>query len=330
MRWFAVRDRTAVGEARRLVRQLAREAGLDAVDEERAAIVVTEAATNILRHAGGGEMLLRRAPRHDGPGVWIVAADRGPGIGNLDLAMQDGYSTAGSAGTGLGGMERQSDMFDIYSTAASGTIVTARVERRQRREERPSVDVAGLMLPYPDEEECGDGWAARPTASGMRVMLCDGLGHGRKAREASAAAEAAFESADDSLEAAAERIEMALAETRGAVALLCDVPAAGGELRYTGRGNIAGYVWERTQTKRLMGRDGHFGAGSRRTHHTDALPFGEGATLVLASDGLKTIRDLSPYPGLAARDPLTIAALLLRELPRGNDDVAVLVARRRR
>lgn len=88
------------------------------------ATAISEVARNILSYAGTGEILLRLAHRGSRQGIVVVARDRGPGIADLALAMQDGYSTAGSLGLGLPGAKRLMDEFEIVSKVGSGTTIT--------------------------------------------------------------------------------------------------------------------------------------------------------------------------------------------------------------
>src|SRR5688572_20152652 len=99
---------------------IAHKEGLDEAASD-AAIVATEAATNVWKHAGGGEVQIRSLSAWQDPGVEILAIDRGPGLANLQECFADGYSSAGTAGNGLGAMMRLSREFDGYSEPGKGT-----------------------------------------------------------------------------------------------------------------------------------------------------------------------------------------------------------------
>src|SRR5262245_54240049 len=88
-----IADSWSVGEARRIGVDFARSLGFEDGDAGRVAISLTEAATNQLKHAGGGEILLQELANARGRGVGFVAFDRGRGIANLGRALGDGYST---------------------------------------------------------------------------------------------------------------------------------------------------------------------------------------------------------------------------------------------
>ena len=105
----AVTDASQVAEARRLVAQRARLAGVTTARLGDVAIVVTELATNLLKHAGGGHSLASHRDDGDGAGLELLALDRGSGMTDVGRCMDDGYSTAGSPGTGLGAIARLAD-----------------------------------------------------------------------------------------------------------------------------------------------------------------------------------------------------------------------------
>lgn len=114
-----------VEEARRRARQLSRELGFDAMGAEYVVLAVSELGTNLVRYARGGVLEVTPLARPGAVGVQLVSLDRGPGIGDLELAMTDGFSTGGGLGGGLPAVRRLMDEFEIESHPG-GTRVTAR------------------------------------------------------------------------------------------------------------------------------------------------------------------------------------------------------------
>src|ERR1700683_1643948 len=110
-----VTDITHVGEARRGAALFAEAANLSERERGELAIVVTEIVTNIVKHVGEGTVLLESLGQDGSSGVRIVALDNGSGIKDMSAAFQDGYSSAGTAGNGLGAIKRLSHVFDIYA-----------------------------------------------------------------------------------------------------------------------------------------------------------------------------------------------------------------------
>jgi serine/threonine-protein kinase RsbT len=115
-------DRSIV-EARQRGRELANHAGFTRTDLAIIATAISELARNALTYAGRGQITVRPLADGNKRGIVIVASDEGPGISNMQLAMQDGYSTSGSLGLGLPGVRRLMDEFEIKSEVGQGTTV---------------------------------------------------------------------------------------------------------------------------------------------------------------------------------------------------------------
>jgi serine/threonine-protein kinase RsbT len=116
--------------ARQKGRELASHCGFPATDLAVVATAISELARNIVRYAVRGEVILRLVDNNGKRGIEVVAADDGPGIPDIGLAMQDGYSTSGGLGLGLPGTRRLMDEFEITSDFGKGTTVTVRRWKR--------------------------------------------------------------------------------------------------------------------------------------------------------------------------------------------------------
>ena len=97
-----VQDQSQVAEARREAAETAERHGFGGADSGRVALVATELATNLVKHGKGGEILIGTYEDGEGGGIELLALDRGPGMPNLALCLEDGYSSAGTSGRGLG------------------------------------------------------------------------------------------------------------------------------------------------------------------------------------------------------------------------------------
>ena len=106
-------------------RELAKRIGFSQIDRTRIEIAVLELARNILAHAHRGQVLIGLIQEGEQQGVLVEASDQGPGIADIALAMRDGFSTANTLGTGLPGVQRLMDVFEIKSTLGVGTYVRA-------------------------------------------------------------------------------------------------------------------------------------------------------------------------------------------------------------
>jgi serine/threonine-protein kinase RsbT len=122
----AIRSDADIVAARQLGRALAQQVGFANSDLTVIATAISELGWNILEYAGSGEILLRSARSGGKQGVVVVARDQGPGIADVSLAMQDGYSTSNGLGLGLPGTRRLMDEFSIDSVVGKGTTVTVK------------------------------------------------------------------------------------------------------------------------------------------------------------------------------------------------------------
>ena len=180
----AVTDASQVAEARRLVSGYARAAGVTEARVGDVAIVVTELATNLLKHAGSGQILATHCDDADGAGLEVLALDRGSGMADVGRCMDDGYSTAGSPGNGLGAIARLADNVRIYSRPGLGSAIMVRFLRNSSVVDVYRTQLGAVVAPYPGEQVCGDHWAFRETAQGRTVVVADGAGHGVEAARA--------------------------------------------------------------------------------------------------------------------------------------------------
>src|SRR4051812_29151102 len=179
-----VDDRSQIGEVRRIATGMAGQLGLDEQDQGRLALVLTEAVTNAVKHGGGGQVVLRPIV-NSRSGVEALIIDKGRGIPDVERALRDGYSTAGTPGMGLGAVVRVADGFDIYSVSGEGTALLVRVCARRGdpncSTSVPSLETGTVCLPRSGESVCGDAWAMGLNAERVVLIVADGLGHGPEA-----------------------------------------------------------------------------------------------------------------------------------------------------
>jgi serine/threonine-protein kinase RsbT len=122
---IAIESDNDVVTARQRARELAAKVDLTSTDQTLLATAISEVARNITTYATRGEVLLSIVRDNGGrEGIRVVARDDGPGIEDLDLAMQDGYTSGGGLGLGLPGARRLVDEFDIETAPSAGTTVT--------------------------------------------------------------------------------------------------------------------------------------------------------------------------------------------------------------
>jgi anti-sigma regulatory factor (Ser/Thr protein kinase) len=320
MRWLRVEDASAVAACRQAVQNMAERLRFPAARIGQLALAVTEAASNLHKHAEQGSLLL--CVNRDGPqpGIDLVTIDAGPGVRDVTAALRDGHSTAGTLGIGLGAIQRLADFADLYSRPGHGTSLVARFCAS------PPVSQprwAGLIRPITGETECGDAYGVVPADGAVTAVLCDGLGHGPLAAAAAAAGVAAVLD-DPAGEPAAllERMHRRMSGTRGGAVGVVQV---GGQLaRFAGLGNVAASIVSDGQRKSMISIPGIAGVQARtiRQFEYDVPP---GSAVILHSDGVSSRWEAAALPALEARDPLLIAAVLLAEAGVHRDDAGVLV-----
>jgi anti-sigma regulatory factor (Ser/Thr protein kinase) len=320
LRWLRVEDPSAAAACRGAAAALAGRLGFTEARTGELTLAVTEAASNLHKHAVQGSMLLRIARGGGRPGIEMVTIDAGPGLRDTSAALRDGHSTSGSLGIGLGAIARLADFCDVYSVPGHGTALVARFWLAP-----PTAPVryAGLVRPITGETECGDVFGAVQTAAGVTGVLCDGLGHGPLAATAATEAVAAvLEDPAAGPAALVERVHRRIAHTRGGAIAVVEV--TGSAVRFAGLGNIAATVLADGTRRGMLSVPGIAGYQARAIRQFDytAPP---GAAIILHSDGLSARWDASALPGLNLRDPLVVAATLLARAGTRRDDAGVLV-----
>jgi serine/threonine-protein kinase RsbT len=120
----AVRSGDDVVRVRQLVRLWAVDLGFTLVEQTKIVTAASEIARNTLDHGGGGEVQIEALRAHARRGLRLVFTDKGPGIPDIAQALQDGFTTGGGLGLGLGGAKRLSNEFAIESRPGEGTRIT--------------------------------------------------------------------------------------------------------------------------------------------------------------------------------------------------------------
>lgn len=324
-----VHEATQAGEARRMATAWAKERGCGEDLTARLALVVTELGRNLATHTSGGRLLLRRLSGARNDGVEVLSLDNGPGMANLNECLRDGFSTAGTPGTGLGAVQRASQVFSVYTQPGNGTALLSEVWSSPSESPRTRSWVeGGASVPYPRELVCGDAWAEMTPRPGVvRCVLADGLGHGPYAAEAAVKATEVFlKYPHAGLAVLLDDMHGALRSTRGAAVAVAEVDFGRGEVSYAGIGNIAASIVCHETSTNLVSMNGTVG-GQHRGVRVFQYPWRRDATLILSSDGLRSRWQFEQYPGLLGRHPALIAGVLFRDHARESDDATVVVLR---
>lgn len=327
-----VEDASQISEARRAALRMAETLEWDETSAGRLAIVLTELSTNLVKHAMRGRIHLRiDEDAAAESGIEILSIDEGPGIPDVDQSLADGYSTAGTHGTGLGAIARIADEFDIYSLPKRGACMVARVYPGPSRKSINGKFIIGAAIAaVHGETECGDNWAFRDDGDRTIFMMADGLGHGPGAAEASEAAVQVVRDARQLAPAALlQQIHHALRSTRGAAVAVASIDHPAGQVRFAGAGNISALVVSPSSYQQMISHNGTAGHNVRKFQEF-VYPWTRSSSIVMHSDGITTSWRLDAYPGILQRDPALLAASLLRDASRGRDDACIVVGRGRK
>jgi anti-sigma regulatory factor (Ser/Thr protein kinase) len=327
---FTVGELSEIASVRRAGSELARKLGFNEVMAGRVSLVITEAATNIVKHATRGKILLRAVVEDKVNGLEIIALDAGPGMASLSINMEDGVSSVGTYGVGLGAMRRLSSEFDVFTSPGMGTVVYMLIRADENAEPDSGWRIGAVTLPIEHEEECGDSWTVAATPGGLTLIVADGLGHGPDAATASRrVVEVAHGRQGLPPAALMQAAHLASRGTRGAATAIVQLDGSD-QLRFAGVGNIAVCViGAEGRRQHLVSHNGIVGGNMRKVQEYVAV-WNEHSTLVMHSDGIGTKWNLDLYPGLEARHPALIAAVLYRDFARGRDDLTVVVLKEQR
>jgi anti-sigma regulatory factor (Ser/Thr protein kinase) len=322
----SVRDASEVGEARRTAAGLAQRKGFSRDVEARIALVATEMATNLLKHAGEGVVAINEFIDARGSGIELIALDKGPGIADVARCLIDGFSTAGSPGTGLGAVSRVSDSYAIYSRPGVGTAVMARF-LAAGAVPPGALEIGVVIDTYPGESVCGDGWVTMNGRKGVTLLLVDGAGHGPHAAHAAETATRAFsDNIDKECVPLVEAIHRALAPTRGAALAVARIDRDARVVRFVGVGNIGAVLSSGGEVRRMASYNGTAGHVAPRIREF-TYPFTSKPLVILHSDGLSARWEIDAYPGLAASHPSLVAGVIFRDHRRSRDDATVVAMR---
>ncbi|MGV9451589.1 ATP-binding protein [Streptomyces sp. NPDC003635] len=341
-----VPESTRVRDVHRAAEAACGRIGLDTQTTAAAALVATELATNLVKHANGGRIIINLVGRSDPaadrtPCVQITSLDHGPGIPDVAKVLKDGYTTAPSSlGAGLGTCLRLSTDFDLHSRPGRGTVAVARVcpapPRARTRPAAADVRAGGINTSLAQAEHSGDAFAWVRSGSLVTMLLADGLGHGSKAAEASTAAlEGLHRTAHLRPTDILRFLHGALRPTRGAAIGVAQLDESESRLSYAGVGNIGARLHGDEGWQALISHPGIVGA-----HFPANVPLHQStwrprSLLVLHSDGLPSRWVPPEDPRIPAHDPAVVAAMILRDAgsaarpQRDDTSVAVLAPNHR-
>lgn len=296
-------------------------------------IIVSELFSNVIKFGGRNRELLWKPIFHSGHnGIELLTTDKGQGVANVALAFQDGYSTSGTAGEGLGAIQRLSDFFDFYSQPRQGTVALVRIFDKDNNIEelKQAATIAAISIAKQGQDMCGDGYFFDFDSKRrlLEILVLDGLGHGQAANEATEEAKNVYSKRSSQIPSMIlTDLNENIKKTRGAVGMSLHYDFANSKLTYCGVGNISGRLIKMNKVKNFFSHNGIIGHTMPAHIHDQEVEWATGELLVLNSDGIFTRWNISGYPKIQNYDPLLLAACIYRDFCRKTDDVTVLVSK---
>jgi anti-sigma regulatory factor (Ser/Thr protein kinase)/serine/threonine protein phosphatase PrpC len=316
--------------AAQCARELAVSIGFSPLESEQLAIATTELASNLVKHAGGGSIQLTTAHAGGRTGICIESQDTGPGIADIEQALTDGYSTAGSLGLGLGAVNRLMDDLELRSVDTSGAHIVCHRWLRSDPGLTPApwVEFGAATRALRNQRENGDAFLVRQWAGNALAAVIDGLGHGQFAQRAALTARRYIDQHfDRPLVDLFRGAARACQATRGVVMALARFDdRARTSLTVASLGNINVRVFGAETPTTILARRGVVGLGSVAPL-TTVCPWTPGSILIMHSDGLHSRWNWQEFSDLAQQPAQRIAERLLSRLAKPEDDATVLVAR---
>ncbi len=324
---LSANDRSYFAILKKKIHSLAVEAGFAETRISQIDIIIAEIVTNLVKHAGGGELLVKLIEQQNVQGLEIISIDNGPGMKDVAKMTGDGVSTKNTLGHGLGSIKRLSDFFQIYSLKNWGTVQLIRVfdsNTEKSRRPRSSYLANSIVIPKNGETACGDGFFIRKNAGSVAFMLGDGLGHGPDAEYAvKSAGDSFLKTRSNQPEDILRVISDDVKRTRGLVATVIVFDLDAKIARVCGVGNISTKLFSSSAPKNYLAYNGIIGMKLPNTLKSQETIFEPGQFFIMCSDGIKSRWDTQKYQGINRYDPSILCAAILKDFNRHTDDVSV-------
>jgi anti-sigma regulatory factor (Ser/Thr protein kinase)/serine/threonine protein phosphatase PrpC len=326
---FRVDGTAGVYRAAELAGSFADSLGFTPADRAEIALVVTELASNLVQHTSGGTVGFTRIEAPGQIGIQIESEDSGPGISDLEQAVTDGYSTAGSLGIGLGTVNRLMDDLAVYSRPECGVRVVCQRWIRPRISGFSVRELAfgAATRSYRRLPENGDAFIIKQWGRHAIAGVIDGLGHGPFAQRASETARQYVEQHfDQPLESLFRGVGRACRATRGVVMALARFDLDQQKLTVASVGNVEVRLIGSPERFHLVVKRGIVGLNAPSPLPCEH-PWTATSLLIMHSDGLPAHWACDEFPDLARAAPAVVARRLLQMLGKIDDDATVIVAR---
>ena len=315
-------DNEDVGSAIYEAKLMAIRVGFEETSQVLISTAVSELSTNIIRYAGSGEIILKTVHETGKTGIEIQAIDNGPGIDNIEKAMQDHFTTTpDSLGLGLSSVKRIMDTFKIDSIQGKGTRIIARKWKSNQKVNE--IDYFFSARTLQGEEECGDLGIIEVNGNMCFLGVIDAVGHGMIAHEIAVTAEKyLMQNIKSDLVNLIKGLHEHLKQTRGVVLALCRLNIDTGDLVFSGIGNISAKILGPRHIH-LNTQDGIVGY-MMTTPKEQRFKLYPGDILVMTSDGVRENFDLIECAELLKSSAEVITRGILERYGKKNDDASCL------
>lgn len=329
-RSFNVADRSYFAIIKREIHSLTLNAGFTAQKTGEIDIIVAELVSNLVKHGGGGQVMVKLIEEKDNTLLELIGIDSGKGMADVNRMMVDGVSTKSTLGQGMGAMKRLSHLFQVYSMKDWGTVTLIRIWKNDPAlfSSTPLTQIRSVIIPKTGETACGDGFFHKSTTDTVSFFLGDGLGHGLEAEKAvTQAGEAFMQCHEKDPTSIIRHINTSVRKTRGLVGTVVCLDVKERKWRICGIGNILTRIADGIELKGYMAYNGIIGLNVPNTLKTHEMPFENGQQLIMCSDGIKTRWDTFRYQAITRYDLSILCATLLKDFSRKTDDAAVVVCK---
>jgi anti-sigma regulatory factor (Ser/Thr protein kinase) len=327
-------DRSYYSILKKDIHHKANEAGLADGKLADLDIIVAEITSNLHKYAVDGEILFGEGKDQYGKYLEVIAIDNGPGIADIARMMQDGFSTGATLGHGLGSIKRLSDKFDLFSIKGWGTIVLSRIYKSgPPAHSAPGFtggfEINPLVVSKTGETVSGDGTYFKNDGKMVKLLVADGLGHGKEANYAVNEAVIAFKQCPYDTPVDIMRfLHQSIRKTRGMVGSVVIFDLENKTLQIAGIGNIAAkFLHFGGEVKNHISYNGIIGHNIPNTMNSQQYSFDDYNMLILCSDGIKSRWDLTKYAGINKCDASILAAAIYKDFSRRTDDTSVVIVK---
>jgi anti-sigma regulatory factor (Ser/Thr protein kinase) len=330
-RTVAISHEADIYEAQVAVRQMATNIGFGPRVGEEIVLVATELATNLVRHAGGGDLRLQTLAENGREGIQLESRDNGPGIYDVERAFADGFSTASGPGYGLGAINRLMDELEISPASGdrSGVHITCRrwIRPADTQMVLNPFAIGVASRPHPLMPVNGDSFVVKQRGQKALVAVIDGLGHGQYAHRAAETARQYVETHFDApLPSIFIGVSRACVATRGVVMAVALFDGVRETFSFASLGNIEARVFNSSDQAKLLITRGILGHTNKMPTVSE-YPWDPHSVFVMHSDGLLSRWHWDDFK-FVNELPSRIAQRLLLSLARKEDDATVVVVKR--